>query len=49
MADQSNIIVLGWLSGASDSGDLELLTRPDSEHLALLFTPVEHGAVLEAV
>ena len=42
-------VVLGWANGAPEAGDLELLARPGSEHLALMFNAVEHGAVLEAV
>src|SRR5262249_38075882 len=32
-------VVLGWLDGAPNKEDLEPLTRPDSQHLVLLFNP----------
>lgn len=40
--------VLAWADGAPRPVDLELLAQPGSQHLVLLFNPVERGAVLEA-
>jgi hypothetical protein len=40
--------VLAWADGAVHHGDLGPLAQPGSQHLILVFNPVDHGAVLEA-